>query len=120
MATLNFSINGTILTTQPSTVEEVFPRHTEHDLPSGTRLVYEPLHPRLLRLTWGVTGAVAAAISELRTKRPSSGVATIAWDDFQSGTQQYTAYIPQIGYSWGPSDHYVERFSIEFVTIATA
>jgi len=120
MTALNFSINGTILTTQPSSVEEVYPEPTIHNLPSGTRVVLEQLHPRNLRATWGVGGAAIAAMTELRTKRPASGVGTIAWVTVEGGTLKYTAYIPQLGVSWGPSTNYVQRFTVEFQTLATA
>lgn len=114
---IEFKIDTVKLTNQPSGIEEVFPDPVVHSLIGGGRIVSEAMQSANVAVTWGADAARKDAISELRTKRGTVGLHTIAYTDITGSTQTRTVYIPKIPYSQFLLAEAVDQITINFITV---
>lgn len=116
---ISFAVDGTVMTVQPSGIEEVFPEPVIHFTLGGGRIVCEPSQPANVIVTFGVEAAKKGAVTQLRTLRGAAAIHTITYTDIGGNTQERTVYIPQVPYSQFLLAEAVEQISITMVNLET-
>lgn len=91
---LNFAIDAVVMTTQPSSLRDEPVEASVHRGLDGSYTAYTPQKGRILRVTWGVDVATLAVLAELRSKRGSTPLHTLTWNNEAGSGQSMSAIWP--------------------------
>ena len=114
---INFSIGGTVITYQPSGIHEIYPDVQVYPTLGGARVIVEPTVGPIIECVWGVDAARAAVISELRTRRSSSGSVSISYIDATGTAIARTVYMPKVPYQQFLRTNIISQLTLQFYTL---
>jgi len=114
---INFAINGTVMTVQPSGIGEIYPAVIEHKTLSGRRLMVESSAGPVVEVTWGVQAARGTIWYLLNQARSASGSITISYLNAAGSSTSRTVYMPKVNYDQFLMTNAIEPLTLTFYTL---